>query len=689
LIVTYCAAQSPHDQYFFRDPAQVVQGIVRAPTIDLTNQDLVESHLQAIWLAETRAVLSAKISEVIDLNQPDRPVHATIRAQTEETEGAERAAMRVGAILDGLFKDNRRTATWLGDVATYTKRIVAQAPARFGMTFQRWRNLLASAEQQYHDSNETFTRHGATRDEHRLAERLRDLAGAQIKLLREGSESAQSDFYTYRYLATEGFLPGYNFPRLPLTAYVTSGPGRRNQSVIQRPRFLGISEFGPRSLVYHEGRAHRVVRVLLNAGGNAGNGELATQRFFVCTSCGAAHETPKPDFCHVCAASLADFDPIPHGYRIENVQTAPTTRITANDEERQRQGFEIRTVFQWPLRDNGRKDIREAVLEDEAGVIASLTFGPATVIRRFNVGLRRRDPAAGLGFNINPRNGYWVAAPDDDNDDGPADPTRATPQQIVPYVVDRKNALLLRFDGNARDAAPMADLQYALIRGLEMVFQLEEGELLGEALPSRYDRRAILIYEAAEGGAGVLSRLVDDPKALSHVVFKAIELCHFDLKHFVAEEMHPNAIRDVEGAKCVAGCYRCLLSYYNQMDHDVIDRRDENFRELLGRLARARVVIAEQPAASPGTSNAIDVFRAAIIAHGLQPFDQRPLAIDGHLLPYAWRSERVVAVPEAEYSALRAMLEDRSLVVIELPVGCETDPSVLNTIAAALTGAAK
>jgi len=106
-------------------------------------------------------------------------------------------------------------------------------------------------------------------------------------------------------------------------------------------------------------------------------------------------------------------------------------------------------------------------------------------------------------------------------------------------------------------------------------------------------------------------------------------------------------------------------------------------------MARARVVIAEQPAASPGTSNAIDVFRAAIIAHGLQPFDQRPLAIDGHLLPYAWRSERVVAVPEAEYSALRAMLEDRSLVVIELPVGRETDPSVLNTIAAALTGAAK
>ena len=139
-------------------------------------------------------------------------------------------------------------------------------------------------------------------------------------------DSARSDYYTYRYMATEGFLPGYNFPRLPLTAYVTSGRGQKNQSVIQRPRFLGISEFGPRSLVYHEGRAHRVVRVLLNAGANSGNGVLATQSFYICTSCGAAHEQPKPKFCHACAAPLADSDPIMKAYRIENVQTAPTRR---------------------------------------------------------------------------------------------------------------------------------------------------------------------------------------------------------------------------------------------------------------------------------------------------------------------------------------------------------------------------
>ena len=31
----------------------------------------------------------------------------------------------------------------------------------------------------------------------------------------------------------------------------------------------------------------------------------------------------------------------------------------------------------------------------------------------------------------------------------------------------------------------------------------------------------------------------------------------------------------ITDAHCVKGCYRCLLSYYNQPDHELIDRTDE------------------------------------------------------------------------------------------------------------------
>lgn len=55
VIVTYCAAQSPHDQYFFERRNDMVAGVVRPPALDITNEELVRSHLHAVWLAEAEA----------------------------------------------------------------------------------------------------------------------------------------------------------------------------------------------------------------------------------------------------------------------------------------------------------------------------------------------------------------------------------------------------------------------------------------------------------------------------------------------------------------------------------------------------------------------------------------------------------------------------------------------------------
>ena len=58
--------------------------------------------------------------------------------------------------------------------------------------------------------------------------------------------------------------------------------------------------------------------------------------------------------------------PIFNILRIDNVETEPAERITANDEERQRQGFDIQTVFAWSERD-GVPDVETAVARDPEG----------------------------------------------------------------------------------------------------------------------------------------------------------------------------------------------------------------------------------------------------------------------------------------------------------------------------------
>src|SRR6202011_2018580 len=52
LVLTYCSAQGPHDQYYFGRREAMVSGIVLPPAIDLANRDLIEAHLHAMWLAE-------------------------------------------------------------------------------------------------------------------------------------------------------------------------------------------------------------------------------------------------------------------------------------------------------------------------------------------------------------------------------------------------------------------------------------------------------------------------------------------------------------------------------------------------------------------------------------------------------------------------------------------------------------
>ena len=93
------------------------------------------------------------------------------------------------------------------------------------------------------------------------------------------------------------------------------------------------------------------------------------------------------------------------------------------------------------------------------------------------------------------------------------------------------------------------------MRGIGLVFQLEEGETLTEPVPSRENRRAILAYEATEGGAGVLGRLTSEPQALARVARTALELMHY-------RNLDETAILDrLKAPQCEISSYRLQKSY--------------------------------------------------------------------------------------------------------------------------------
>ncbi|MBC6416395.1 MAG: DUF1998 domain-containing protein, partial [Rhodospirillales bacterium] len=202
-------------------------------------------------------------------------------------------------------------------------------------------------------------------------------------------------------------------------------------------------------------------------------------------------------------------------------------------------------------------------------------------------------------------------------------------------------------------------IQHALARGIEAVFQLEQGEILVEPTPDTENRNALLFYEAAEGGAGALAQLPGHTGKLARVAAMALEIMHYDRNSFDAARTDPARLAERGKPDCVAGCYRCVLSYFNQTDHEHIDRRDGHALAFLLRLEAFSGNPAAMDTASP---------RSGTGAECTVPPDDAPYELDGMHFEKIWRRARLIVIDEGAIGQdLHAGLVARGIRVLERP----------------------
>lgn len=577
LVFSYCSTGSPHDQYYFKRPGAMVAGAVTPPRLDLANEDLVRAHIHGIWLAETNLSLGSSLRDVLDI-EGDAPnltlqehVLDKVKASDPKQRTQKRAERVLESIRDELVASDWYSEGWLGEVLIHIER-------SFDEACNRWRGLYESALRQA--KTQTSIIHDASRSiaDKEQAKRLRNEAEAQLRLLTEAENIIQSDFYSYRYFASEGFLPGYNFPRLPLSAYIPARKIKQKQDdeFLSRPRFLAISEFGPRAIIYHEGSRYLINKVIMPVGDD----DLLTRKLKLCEHCGYLHPVKNgdgPDLCERCK-NLLDMA-LPGLFRLQNVSTRRRDRINSDEEERVRLGYDIISGFR--LAEYGSGPVsRTADVELDGELLARLTYGHAATLWRINLGWTRRKEKEQYGFVLDTERGYWAKNEQAEEEDI-SDPMSVKTARVIPYVEDRRNCLIFE-PAYMHESSEMASLQAALKNAIQARFQLEDRELAAEPLPSRDNRRMILLYESSEGGAGVLRRLIDDITALREVAREALQICHFDPD--TGEDRHhaPNQRED-----CEASCYNCLMNYANQRDHILLDR--QSIREFLLKITKADV----------------------------------------------------------------------------------------------------
>ena len=102
LVFTYATIGSPHDQYYFKRPNLMVAGAVAPPRLDLANEDLVRSHVHAIWLAESGLDLGLSLKELLDLSgdDPSLELLESVKAALNSETYAKKAQQRAQAVLE-------------------------------------------------------------------------------------------------------------------------------------------------------------------------------------------------------------------------------------------------------------------------------------------------------------------------------------------------------------------------------------------------------------------------------------------------------------------------------------------------------------------------------------------------------------------------------------------------------------
>jgi very-short-patch-repair endonuclease len=567
VVLTYCATGNAHDNYYFGRSQDMVAGAVAPPRLELGNQDLVRAHAHAIWLVVIGLDLKASMTDLLDVDLPKQPLRDDVLATISRTSSTAIADVRTVLLAT---PEVTRAPWWRDDWIDAT---IAEAPRRFQQALARWRGLYREAQTELDAANGVLKTIGASEPAKKSARGQISEARAALDLLKGDTDDVnQGDFYPYRYFASEGFLPGYSFPRLPLAAFIPAERKTRHGQgdYVQRPRFLAISEFGPGAFIYHEGARYEVNRVSLPARDD-GTGINITE-IKRCNACGYLHDSngsTTHELCEHC--NSGDLLTMSRMMKLLAVKTRRRDRISADEEERQRAGHQITTAIRFEPYGERTSELKSTLTDRDGGLLAELSYGDTALIRRMNEGLRRRKNKDDRGYLLDTHDGKWARTADLIGPDGSTVPDGPDDriQRVVPYVEDHRNALLIKLAPRFVKEQRMAAM-YALKRAVEAEFQLESNELAVEPMPGKTGDHAwsvLLLFEAAEGGAGVLRRLATEADPMRRVARRAIQLMHYD----------PDTGMDLGKAEhatepCAQACYDCLLSYSNQWEHQALDR---------------------------------------------------------------------------------------------------------------------
>lgn len=542
-IFNYCSGFSPHDRHYFKNALQMVAGVVAPPTIDLANEELLRTHLNAIYLAEIGlSEIDKSIANLINEedieNLPLRKnIIESIKLTTNNLNNIKRDFNRV---VEDFKQDKLLDISWFNE--QWIELQIVAFGSNLNRSLDRWRKLYKSAILQLNKAQAIINsgRFATHSQEMKNAYRELHQAVRQRELLKNETKKGAnelSEFYPYRYFASEGFLPGYNFTRLPLRVFIPIG---NSGEFISRPRFIALREFGPRNVVYHNGAKYRIEQLVIqDATENIQKAKVSINSGYFLTG-----DEYSRDVCPFSDVPLDHADSrkiFADLLEMAESKSEEVERISCEEEERLSTGFENETYFSIPA---GMDSVITTKVKSDDEYFLKLQYIPAAQLVQINTKWRINKEQ---GFPLGLTTGRWKKSNQPEESEEIRRVQLFTTDTADALYIEPIKALALEPDG-------VVTMQYALKRAIERVFQVESNEI-GVCSMGDPKMPNMFLYEASEGSLGILSQFVEDKDLFIAVIQEAYNLLRYEDQDYIDP-----------------ASYDDLLSYYNQRDHERIDR---------------------------------------------------------------------------------------------------------------------
>lgn len=571
LVFTYCSSYSPHDRHYFKEQAGLVAGAVMAPRLDLANQELLLSHLNAMVASEiglpgvdgTEGGRPSLMLLVVNDNDK-MPLAPGIYAGLELSPGQFNQLKALFKRVINDFEDDLVSGADQWYSPQWVEQNLGAVANHLDKSLDRWRKIYLSARTILSRATQQIESgvYSLSSDEYRKHKRNQDQATRQLDLLRNeltGGAIELSEFYPYRYLASEGFLPGYNFTRLPLRVFLPTGD--TTGEFISRPRAIALREFGPQNIIYHNGRKYRINQLVVqDAESNLTEARISTKAGYFLTG-----DQKDLEICPFSGVNLGDNANKTHLHDLLEMaesRAEEIDRISCEEEERRSRGYNIQTYFSVDGGDLSR--VRKAVASTSENKLLNLRYIPAARLVHVNNKWRTQKEE---GFPIGLISGDWRSSMP-----GADSHIKEAFHLVKLWTSNLADALYIEpIQPLGLTPEGVTTLQYALKRAIELCFQVESNEM-GVITIGDPETPNILLYEASEGSLGILSRFTSEPEIFHEAILQAIALCRYDDPEYKGP-----------------ASYDDLLSYYNQRDHKIINRH--LIKDALEKLLLCRVEI--------------------------------------------------------------------------------------------------